>query len=44
MMTNSKNPVQELTQKICSECGRTMDEKNENYLMECDYCLSKKSE
>ncbi|MFE8699461.1 protein YhfH [Cytobacillus sp. FJAT-54145] len=33
-----------LPKKVCPECGQTVNEQAESYLMECDYCLSKKSE
>lgn len=33
-----------LSKKICPECGQVVKEKIESYLMECDRCLSKKSE
>lgn len=36
--------MQDLSNKICTECGQTLNDKVENYLMECDYCLSKKAE
>lgn len=42
-----KNPVEffrTLPKKVCPECGETMSEQAESYLMECDRCLSKKVE
>jgi hypothetical protein len=30
--------------KECSECGQIIEEQAESYLMECDYCLSKRDE
>lgn len=33
-----------LPKKVCPECGETMNEQAESYLMECDRCLSKKTE
>jgi len=33
-----------LTSKICPECGQTVNEQIESHLMECDRCLSKKTE
>lgn len=44
MLTNSDHAMRDLTKRICSECGQPLNEKVENYLMECDYCLSKKPE
>ena len=32
------------TEKNCPECGSTIHISQECYLMECDYCLSKKQE
>jgi NADH pyrophosphatase NudC (nudix superfamily) len=40
-----KNPVEffrSLPAKICSECGKEIEEQAESYMMECDQCLSKK--
>ncbi|AIF44078.1 MULTISPECIES: hypothetical protein [Virgibacillus] len=31
-----------MTKRTCPECGKPMEEKS--YLMECDYCLSKKED
>ncbi|WP_141995187.1 protein YhfH, partial [Bacillus sp. B4EP4a] len=28
----------------CSECGTHITEQAESYLMECDYCLSKRED
>jgi len=33
-----------LPKKECSECGQIIEEQAESYLMECDYCLSKRPE
>ena len=33
-----------LPKKECSECGQIIEEQAESYLMECDYCLSKRDE
>lgn len=33
-----------LQKKICPECGQTVKEQIESYLMECERCLSKRSE
>lgn len=30
--------------KVCPECGEEMLEQHDAYLLECDRCLSKKSE
>ncbi|MDQ0411900.1 protein YhfH [Mesobacillus stamsii] len=30
--------------KVCPECGESMNEQVESYMMECDRCLSKKEE
>jgi YhfH-like protein len=30
--------------KECCECGQVIEEQAESYLMECDYCLSKRDE
>ncbi|MBY0120407.1 protein YhfH [Bacillus sp. S/N-304-OC-R1] len=32
------------SRKICQECGQSIKEHVETYLLECDRCLSKKSE
>lgn len=32
------------SRKICQECGQSMKEHIETYLLECDRCLSKKVE
>lgn len=34
----------ELPKKQCSECGQIIQEQAESYLMECDYCLTKRDE
>nr|WP_246202522.1 YhfH family protein [Virgibacillus doumboii] len=34
--------VKKLERTICPECGNQVD--NRNYVLECDYCLSKKEE
>ncbi len=42
-----KNPIEffkNLPQKICPECGDTMEEQAESYFLECEKCLSKKYE
>lgn len=42
-----KSPVEffrTLPKKVCPECGQTVKEQAESYLMECDRCLSKKME
>lgn len=31
-------------QKECVECGQTIEEQAESYLLECDYCLAKREE
>ncbi|WP_075981686.1 protein YhfH [Bacillus massilinigeriensis] len=33
-----------LPKKVCPECGQQIEEQAESYLLECDHCLSKKSE
>lgn len=41
------NPVEffrTLPRKVCPECGQTVNEQAESYLLECDRCLSKKME
>lgn len=41
-----KSPVEffrTLPKKVCPECGQTVKEQAESYLMECDRCLSKKN-
>ncbi|RID85100.1 YhfH family protein [Peribacillus asahii] len=43
----TKNPMEffrNLPSKQCAECGQQIQEQHESYLMECDYCLSKKEE
>lgn len=44
MMHSTVDKVRELPKKVCAECGQIIDEKVESFLMECDYCLSKKAE
>lgn len=42
-----KSPVEffrTLPKKVCPECGQTVKEQAESYLMECDRRLSKKME
>lgn len=42
-----QNPVEffkVLPKKVCAECGQEMEEQAESYMMECDYCLSKREE
>lgn len=39
-----KSPVKTAPHKVCPECGQTVKEHSESYLMECDRCLSKKAE
>ena len=39
-----KSPVKPAPQKVCPECGQTVKDHSESYLMECDRCLSKKAE
>nr|WP_295970877.1 protein YhfH [uncultured Bacillus sp.] len=41
------NPVEffkTVLKKECAECGQVFEEQAESYLMECDYCLSKREE
>lgn len=33
-----------VSHKECAECGQKIEEQAESYLMECDYCLSKREE
>lgn len=44
MSASSNQSIKDKRSKICSECGTMLSEKVDNYLMECDYCLSKKTE
>ncbi|KAA9028484.1 protein YhfH [Niallia endozanthoxylica] len=44
MMRSTVDQIKELPKKVCAECGQIIDEKVESFLMECDYCLSKKEE
>ncbi len=44
MRSSTVDQIKELPKKICAECGQMIDEKVESFLMECDYCLSKKEE
>ncbi len=39
-----KSPVKPTQQKVCPECGQTVKEHTESYLMECERCLAKKAE
>lgn len=42
-----KSPVEffrNLPKKECPECGQSMFEQAESYMIECDRCLSKKEE
>lgn len=44
---NITSPVEffkTLPPKQCPECGQVIEEQAESYLMECDHCLSKKTE
>lgn len=41
MLPNSNHTID---LKFCADCGQPLNEKVENYLLECDYCLSKKTE
>ncbi|WP_442857525.1 protein YhfH [Bacillus sp. mrc49] len=46
-MMQTKNPMEffrNLPPKQCTECGTTITEQAESYLLECDHCLSKKDE
>jgi CO dehydrogenase/acetyl-CoA synthase gamma subunit (corrinoid Fe-S protein) len=44
MMTSPVEFFRTLPKKECAECGKTLNEQAESYLMECDHCLSKKPE
>lgn len=33
-----------LPNKVCCECGETMEEQAESYMMECEHCLAKQAE
>ena len=44
MLQNSVETVKEVQKKECPECGRIFEEKAPSYLMECDHCLSKRTE
>ena len=44
MITKQSESTLKLPKKICPECGQLVKEQIESYLMECDRCLSKKSE
>ncbi len=39
-----KTHVKTVPHKVCPECGQTVKDHSESYLMECDRCLSKKVE
>lgn len=44
-MFNSKAETLTISsRKICQECGQSIKEHVETYLLECDRCLSKKAE
>lgn len=44
MMMSPVEFLKTLPKKMCPECGQPVKEQAESYLMECDRCLSKKSE
>lgn len=44
MMQSPIEFFRKLPKKVCPECGQTIVEQAESYLMECDRCLSKKVE
>ena len=45
MITKQSESIKNtLQKKICPECGQMLKEHIESYLMECDRCLSKKTE
>ncbi|AIE60054.1 protein YhfH [Bacillus methanolicus] len=47
MLQSLQSPVEffkNLPKKVCPECGQTITEQAESYLMECERCLSKKEE
>ncbi|PTY81589.1 protein YhfH, partial [Heyndrickxia sporothermodurans] len=33
-----------LSKKICPECGESVEDQAESYILECEHCLSKKVE
>ncbi|AKP46978.1 protein YhfH [Bacillus smithii] len=35
---------QSISTKVCSVCGKHMDEQAESYMMECDRCLAQSEE
>jgi hypothetical protein len=42
-----QNPVEffrDLPKKECAECGQIMEEQAESYMMECDHCLTQRTE
>ncbi|KAB2330209.1 YhfH family protein [Cytobacillus depressus] len=43
-MLKGRESLKVMPKRICAECGQKMNEHTESYLMECDRCLSKKSE
>lgn len=40
----TKEFFRNMPSKQCPECGTTINEQVESYLMECDHCLSKRDE
>ncbi|WP_442857592.1 protein YhfH [Bacillus sp. mrc49] len=46
-MMQTKNPMEffrNLPPKQCTECGTTITEQAESYLLECDHCLSNRED
>ena len=44
LMKQSESIKNNLQKKICPECGQLLKDHIESYIMECDRCLSKKTE
>ena len=44
MLQSSVDFFRNVPKKECCECGQIIEEQAESYLMECDYCLSKRVE
>ncbi|UTR16489.1 YhfH family protein [Salipaludibacillus sp. LMS25] len=43
-MKKTSRPFKSLSEKTCPECGEPIKELTESYFMECERCLTKKSE
>lgn len=44
MQTNQLESIKDQSLTQCTECGETLFNGTESYLMECDRCLSKREE